>query len=344
MATGVQPWSTTAATNATADTAVNWAEGQAPSSVNDSARAMMASVAKWRNDISGTVTTGGSSTAFTITSNQNFATAAAMSGALICFIPATTSGASPTLSVDGLTARQIRSSTGVNVPTGALIIGTPYLVTYIHASTEFILVGFINTFGNLIATGTLSVTGAATLAAVSGTTGTFSGAVSGTTGTFSGAVSGTTGTFSAAVSGTTGTFSGALSGATASGAMVATQAQQETGSATDALVTPGRQQFHASAAKAWVTWTSTASIGASYNVSSVSDVNVGRWGVNFSTSFSSAAYCAVGMGSASAGLQSMVQDSGTTPVAGAMALLMFASSNALVDPNDKAYAVFYGDQ
>ena len=46
-----------------------------------------------------------------------------------------------------------------------------------------------------------AVIGGSTPAAVSGTTGTFSGAVSGTTGTFSGAVSGTTGTFSGAVTG-----------------------------------------------------------------------------------------------------------------------------------------------
>lgn len=40
-------WSTTPANNATAATAINWAEGQPPSSVNDSARQMMADVAAW---------------------------------------------------------------------------------------------------------------------------------------------------------------------------------------------------------------------------------------------------------------------------------------------------------
>lgn len=40
-------WSTTPANNATAATAINWAEGQPPSSVNDSARQMMADVATW---------------------------------------------------------------------------------------------------------------------------------------------------------------------------------------------------------------------------------------------------------------------------------------------------------
>src|SRR5438309_115085 len=38
-------WSQTAANNATADSSINWQEGQAPSSVNDSGRAMMASIA-----------------------------------------------------------------------------------------------------------------------------------------------------------------------------------------------------------------------------------------------------------------------------------------------------------
>jgi hypothetical protein len=63
MATGVVSWSQTAANNATADSTVNYAEGQAPSSLNDSARAAMASVAKFRDDTNGSITTGGTSTA-----------------------------------------------------------------------------------------------------------------------------------------------------------------------------------------------------------------------------------------------------------------------------------------
>lgn len=42
---GLWQWSTTAANNATADPSINWQEGQAPSTVNDSARAMMAAIA-----------------------------------------------------------------------------------------------------------------------------------------------------------------------------------------------------------------------------------------------------------------------------------------------------------
>ncbi len=139
---GVPTWSTTAASNGSADPAVNWQEGMAPSAVNDSARAEMASVAKWRDDMYGTtsgLTTGGTSTAFTATTNSTYASAAAMAGAILTITPHTTSGAAPTLAVDGLTARALNVSTGVAVPTGALIAATPYEVRYIHATTEFIV-------------------------------------------------------------------------------------------------------------------------------------------------------------------------------------------------------------
>lgn len=139
MATGIVTWSTTAASNATADSNINWAEGQAPSSVNDSARAMMASAAKWRDDTNGSITTGGTSTAYTVTSNQSFASLSAMGNAVIAFVPHATNGASPTLAVDGLTAKKIRFTTGADIQDGVLIAGTPYTVTYFASVGEFIL-------------------------------------------------------------------------------------------------------------------------------------------------------------------------------------------------------------
>src|SRR5215470_12117285 len=112
-------WSKTAANNATADSTINWAEGQSPSSVNDSARALMARTAEWRDDISGTITTGGSSTAYTVTSNQVFDTLAHMNGAMVSFIPHTSNGATVTLNVDGLGAKPLRSSPSVELGAGA---------------------------------------------------------------------------------------------------------------------------------------------------------------------------------------------------------------------------------
>ena len=50
-------WSQAASLDAAADPTVNCAEGQALSSINDSARAMMAATAKYRDDIAGVIVT-----------------------------------------------------------------------------------------------------------------------------------------------------------------------------------------------------------------------------------------------------------------------------------------------
>jgi microcystin-dependent protein len=138
-------WSRVAANNATADANINWAEGQAPSSVNDSARAMMASAAAFRDDISGAVTTGGTSTAYTVSSFQIFDTLAHMDKMVIAFSPHTTNGATVTLNVDGLGAKPLRSSPSVELLAGMLIQGTPYLATYNNSDAVWYLQGF---YGN----------------------------------------------------------------------------------------------------------------------------------------------------------------------------------------------------
>lgn len=43
----IDQWSTTAANNASGVTGISWAEGQAPSTINDSARELMAQIAAW---------------------------------------------------------------------------------------------------------------------------------------------------------------------------------------------------------------------------------------------------------------------------------------------------------
>lgn len=139
-------WSQTAASNANADTSINWAEGQAPSSVNDSARAMMAATAKYRDDIAGAIVTGGTSTAYTLSSFSNFDTLAHLNGQIIAFSPHATNGAGPvTLLVDSLTAKPLRSSPGVELLAGTIIQGTPYLVVYNNSDGAFYLQGF---YGN----------------------------------------------------------------------------------------------------------------------------------------------------------------------------------------------------
>lgn len=144
---GIYPWSRTAATNATADSTVNWAEGQSPSTINDSARAMMASIAKWRDDIAGAIQTSGTSTAYTLSSFQDFDSLSDMSGQIIAFTPHTTNGATVTLDVDSLGAKPLRSAPNVELQPGTLVEGTPYTALYNNSDGAFYLFGLgINTY------------------------------------------------------------------------------------------------------------------------------------------------------------------------------------------------------
>src|SRR5258708_5053642 len=95
-------WAQPGPPNATADPNINWAEGQAPSTVNDSARAMMASLAKYRDDIGGSLLTAGTSSAYTLTTNQVFDTLAHLDGKILVFTPHITNAAGCSLNVDGL--------------------------------------------------------------------------------------------------------------------------------------------------------------------------------------------------------------------------------------------------
>jgi microcystin-dependent protein len=138
-------WSQTASADATADSSINWAEGQAPSSVNDSARAMMAATAKYRDDISGAIVTSGTNTSYAVSSYQGFDTLADLSGQMIAFTPHATNGATVTLNVDSLGAKPLRTAPGTELLTGTIIQGTPYVAVYNNSDGAFYLQGF---FGN----------------------------------------------------------------------------------------------------------------------------------------------------------------------------------------------------
>jgi microcystin-dependent protein len=138
MPTGVASWSKTASANASADANVNAAEGMAPAQVNDAMRGMMASTAMWRDDLAG-VTTGGTSTNYTVTTNQGFASLAALNGRRITIIMHTSSGAAPVLSVDGLASKPIRLQTGAVPPAAALVQGSPYALLYNDTTSEFLV-------------------------------------------------------------------------------------------------------------------------------------------------------------------------------------------------------------
>jgi microcystin-dependent protein len=138
-------WSQAASSDATADSTINWAEGQSPSSVNDSARAMMAATAKYRDDIAGAIVTSGTSTAYAVSSYQVFDTLAHFGGQMIAFTPHTTNAATVTLNVDSLGAKPLRTAPNTELLAGTIIQGTPYVATYNNSDGAFYLQGF---FGN----------------------------------------------------------------------------------------------------------------------------------------------------------------------------------------------------
>jgi microcystin-dependent protein len=135
-------WSQTASADATADSTINWAEGQAPSSVNDSGRAMMAATAKYRDDIAGAIVTGGTSTAYTVLSYELFDTLAHLNGQMIAFTPHVTNDATVTLNVDSLGTKPLRSAPNVELPAGTIIQGTPYVAVYNSSDQVFYLQSF----------------------------------------------------------------------------------------------------------------------------------------------------------------------------------------------------------
>lgn len=133
----VYKWSQTPASNDTADATINWREGMGASRVNDSARAMMAAVAKYRDDTSGLLETGGTSTAYTVSTSQGFAALA--NGLTLRIRPHTTSGSAPTLNVDSLGAKPLRAATGTALGAGHMIAGSPYDLTYFSSADEWLL-------------------------------------------------------------------------------------------------------------------------------------------------------------------------------------------------------------
>lgn len=122
-------WSKTTSANSTADNSINWSEGQSPSTVNDSARAMMAATASYRDDVSGSLITTGTAIAYILATNQGFSSTP-NTGQLVAFVPNLTNGIAPTLTCDSGGTFPIQSSVGVAVAAASLVAGTPYTATF----------------------------------------------------------------------------------------------------------------------------------------------------------------------------------------------------------------------
>lgn len=124
-------------------------------------------------------------------------------------------------------------------------------------------------------------------------------------------------------------------------AAAATQANQETATSTTTYVSPGRQQYHPSAAKGWAKADMAGGAVASYNVSSITDGGTGNAICNWDIDFSSSSYAPQVQGWADATGYSILLNSSTSGSAVNSVFRNTAGTDQ--DPNYMIFIAF-GDQ
>jgi len=126
IADNISQWSTSAASNNSAPPN-GFPEGQAPSTLNDAARELMAAVSRWYEDTQGGLVTTGTGNAYVLTTNSSHAALADQS--LLSFRADRANTGAATLNVDGLGAKSIQSG-GANLGSGEIVQDAIYTVAY----------------------------------------------------------------------------------------------------------------------------------------------------------------------------------------------------------------------
>lgn len=130
---GSSNWSETDASN-NAAVPNGWPEGMQPSGVNNSARANMGGEKRFWNRINAVKTTGGTTSAYTLT--YDVAAAQYYDGEIHSFVVNATNAVDATLNINGIGARQLRLFEG-NILAGALLADQIVQVRYNLADTAF---------------------------------------------------------------------------------------------------------------------------------------------------------------------------------------------------------------
>lgn len=133
-------WSQTAASNDAADSTINWAENQAPDTVNDSARNMMKRVAEWRSDLAPMRTSAGSSNAYTVTSAAG-GSGSYRDGEIVAFVVDRACTSSCTLNVNSRGAVAFRPAVGVEFKANELVANQPVIAYYRSSTNEWLAIG-----------------------------------------------------------------------------------------------------------------------------------------------------------------------------------------------------------
>jgi len=123
----IQSWSATAASNNSASPD-GFPPGMAPSGLDNSSRENMAALARWYKDSNGSLASGGSSNAYTLTPNRTISAYAA--GIDFLFIANHANTGAATVNVSALGAKDIRDRDGAALASGDIEIGTVLHIVY----------------------------------------------------------------------------------------------------------------------------------------------------------------------------------------------------------------------
>ena len=128
-------WSTTAANNASiTGSSINWAENQAPSTINNSSREVMREVALWRDLLGGAkIATGTNTLALT----TGLTLAAYAQGMMFAFENTTQNTGAVTINVDTIGAKDIKKFHDVALASGDLEAAGIYVIAYEATAGNF---------------------------------------------------------------------------------------------------------------------------------------------------------------------------------------------------------------
>jgi hypothetical protein len=304
----------------------------ARASVNNAARALEGMVARWHKDNNGSLATGGTSTAITVTLNQS-SIAAWYDGLTFAARITTTCGATPTINPTGSGALGAKSlywaGNGEQVTTGDLVSTSVAWFMYELTSDK------VYVFGSKP---TVTMTGGDGITVTAGDIDFVPSELAD--------VALATGDQVVIADASDSNNPKAATASDFQSLFAAVQADQETGTSTTTNVTPGVQHFHPSAAKCWGYVTvsgGTPTLAVNYNVTSIADTDVGRVTVTIATDFSSANYAVVALtsGATTAGRNALEQIG--SRAAGAFEIVNTNEAATASDPDAYSFAA-YGDQ
>ncbi len=137
-ANNVQAWSSTAASNATADSTISSSDTQSPDTLDNDVRNIMAGVRNLAKDTGGALIAGGTSTALTVTTSQVISSGHITNGYTLYVRTASASTGAATIAVDGIAAVSIKTNDGNAIVSGSWASGAVLILVYSSTATAFI--------------------------------------------------------------------------------------------------------------------------------------------------------------------------------------------------------------